>query len=498
MKKKLLNWSLILTCVVMFWFGLLNHQQTTGSTENTRLIHGVERLSFGLAPGDITKVKQMGFENYLQSQLHPKKGQKNPAIQSYWAKLDTVKRSPMSLLKESQQYNANFLRRNGVNPTTEEQKKLQKKLGSFKRKTMHQAQDAHLIKGIFSPNQLQEVMVDFWFNHFNVYGQKKIIYIWLADYEQEIREHALGNFRDLLDVTAHHPAMLLYLDNDLNINPNSPAAQKKNKGLNENYARELMELHTLGVNGGYTQEDVITLARIFTGWSVDYSGKNADENGFRFFKVWHDNQDKTFLGNAIQGSGLEEGEQALDILANHPATARFISYKLAQYFVADQPPETLVKKLQNKFLESQGNITAVLNVLFHSEEFNNPQYYEQKFKTPYQYLVSLVRAGDITPDIRRMKGMLHQLSMPIYRCETPDGYKNTKQAWLNPEAMLRRVSIATSISNGILNKKQPVKFPRLKVTLGNNFSQHTKNAIAKSPPHLRSALALGSPEMMNK
>ena len=493
MKKKLLNWALILTCVVIFGVGLLNHQQTTGGTENAKLIHTIERLSFGLAPGDLERVKNIGLENYIQSQLNPQKNQKSYVLQNYLAKFDTLNRSSIDLFKEYRQYN--IKPKNGIILTTEKKQKLLKKRGQFKRRTVTQSQNAHLIHAIISPNQLQEVMVDFWFNHFNVFASKKTVAFWLADYENDLRTHALGNFRDLLDVTAHHPAMLVYLDNDLN---SAPVPGTK-KGLNENYARELMELHTLGVNGGYTQEDVIALARILTGWGVDRAGKHDDENNFRFFKNRHDFQDKTFLGNKIKGSGIDEGKQALDILANHPATAKFISYKLAQYFVADQPPETLVNKLQKKFLDSQGDIKAILNVLFHSEEFNDPQYYEQKFKTPYQYLVSLVRASDITfPNINRLKGMLGQLSMPIYRCVTPDGYKNTKQAWLNPDAMLRRISFATAISNGALNKKQPVKHSQLKVTLGNNFSQSTEDAIANSPPALRSALILGSPEMMQK
>ncbi len=499
MKRKLLNWALIFTCMVVLWLGFLNHQQTTGITEDAKLIHLIDRLSFGIAPGDLEKVKAIGIENYLQSQLNPHAIAKSAPLQNYLAQLDTVNKSSIELFKNFQQFNFNRQQRNGISLTREKKQKLQKKRGQLKRKAVEQAQDAHLIRSILSPNQLQEVMVDFWFNHFNVMAGKKIINFWLADYENDLRKHALGKFRDLLEVTAHHPAMLIYLDNELNTDPNSPAARGNKKGLNENYARELMELHTLGVNGGYTQEDVIALARILTGWSVDRTGNHGDENNFRFYEKRHDHQDKVFLGKVIKGSGLDEGEQALDILATHPATARFISYKLAQYFVADQPPETLVDKLANKFLASQGNIKAVLNVLFHSEEFNDPQYYEQKFKTPYQYLVSLARVSGITsPNLKRLKRMLAQLSMPIYRCRTPDGYKNTKQAWLNPEAMLRRISFATEISHGAFNKKQPVKSPQLRVTLGNNFSQTTKDAITNSPPRLRSALILGSPEMMNK
>ncbi len=485
--------------MVVLWLGFLNHQQTTGITENAKLIHLIERLSFGIASGDLEKVKAIGIENYLQSQLNPQAIAKSSPVRNYLAQLDTVNKSSIELFKNFQQFNFNRQQRNGIILTRGKKPKLQQKRGQFKRKVVEQAQDAHLMRGILSPNQLQEVMVDFWFNHFNVFQQKKGVFFWLADYEKDLRDHALGNFRDLLEVTAHHPAMLMYLDNELNTDPNSPAARGKKKGLNENYARELMELHTLGVNGGYTQEDVIALARILTGWGVDRTGNHGDENNFRFYEKLHDYQDKTFLGQIIKGSGLDEGEQALDILATHPATARFISYKLAQYFVADRPPDTLVDKLTNKFLASQGNIKVVLNVLFHSEEFNDPQYYEQKLKTPYQYLVSLVRVSGITsPNLKRIKGMLAQLSMPIYRCQTPDGYKNTRQAWLNPDAMLRRVSIATAISNGALNKKQPVKYQQLRATLGNNFSQTTKDAIANSPPRLHSALVLGSPEMMNK
>ena len=499
MKIKLLNWFLPFACIVVLGFGLLTNQQTTGTTENAKIIHTIERLSFGIAPGDLEKVKTIGIENYLQSQLNPQASVKSAPLINYLAQLDTIHKSSIELLKHFYQYKIRSQRGDDTIIKEKKKQQLQKQRRQFQTKVLLEAQYAHLIQAILSPNQLQEVMVDFWFNHFNVRAGKKIVRFWLADYEKDLREHALGNFRDLLGVTAHHPAMLMYLDNELNTDPNSAAARGNKKGLNENYARELMELHTLGVNGGYTQEDVIALAKILTGWGVDRTGNHGDENNFQFDEKRHNYQDKTFLGQVIKGSGLDEGEQALDILANHPATARFISYKLAQYFVADQPPETLVDKLAKKFLDSQGNIKAVLNVLFHSEEFNDPQYYEQKFKTPYQYLVSLVRVSGITsPNLKRINSMLYQLSMPLYKCRTPDGYKNTKQAWLNPDAMLRRISFATEISHGAFNKKQPVKSPQLKVTLGNNFSQTTKNAIKNSPPRLRSALILGSPEMMHK
>ena len=484
--------------MVVLWLGLLNHQQTSGSAENSRLIHTIERLSFGIAPGDLKKVKNTGIENYIQAQLNPQASRKSPALKNYLAKLDTLHRSPISLFKEYNTYD-NLQRQNDLMLTHEKKQQLLRQRNQFKKKVIEQVRDAHLMRAILSSNQLQEVMVDFWFNHFNVFAEKKVIAFWLADYEKVIRANALGNFRDLLGVTAYHPAMLIYLDNELNTDPNSPAVWGNKKGLNENYARELMELHTLGVNGGYTQEDVIALARIFTGWGVDRTGNHGDEHNFRFYKKLHDYQDKVFLGNVIQGKGLDEGKEVLDILATHPATAKFISYKLAQYFLSDEPPKTLVEKLSKKFLDSQGNIKAILDVLFHSKEFNDHKYYEQKLTTPYQYLVSLVRVSETKfPNLKRLKGMLEQLSMPIFGCPTPDGYKNTRQAWLNPDAMLRRLSFANAISHGRLNKKQPVNSQQLRTALGNNFSQTTKDTLANNPPWLHSALILGSPEMMNK
>ena len=339
-------------------------------------------------------------------------------------------------------------------------------------------------------------MVDFWFNHFNVYLDKGAIRFWLSDYEERIRANALGNFRDLLAVTAKHPAMLIYLDNRKNTAPNSPGGLKIKQGLNENYARELMELHTLGVDGGYTQDDVIVLARILTGWGLDIHSKKENKQGFFFYKNRHDRQEKVFLGNQIPAGGMEQGERALDILASHPATARHISYKLAQYFVADEPPSSLVDLLTRQFLDSQGDIKVVLNTLIHSQEFNSSQYYQQKFKTPYQYLVSLVRMGEIEqPNLKRIQGMLKQLSMPVYMYPPPTGYSNTQSAWLNPQGMLQRTSLATAIANGNLNKNYTVKPKKLKANLG-EISQHTKRVIAKSPPKLRSALMMGSPQAM--
>jgi len=309
--------------------------------------------------------------------------------------------------------------------------------------------------------------------------------------------------------------MLFYLDNWQNTAPNN-RPRGRFKGLNENYARELMELHTLGVDGGYTQEDVITLAKIFTGWGFRRPGPKL-KNGYDFYfnAKRHYFTDKVFLGQQIKGSGIAEGEQALDILAKHPAAARHLSYKLAQYFVADNPPKTLVDKLSKRYLATDGDIRSVLEKLFKSPEFWDKKYYNVKFKTPYQYVISSLRATD-TPinDFPRINSILHRMGMPLYGNQSPDGYKNTQEAWLNPNGISWRLSFANTVGRGGLknrnrnnqknnNRKnqtrssnKPIDFTELANTLGNNFSPKTQEVINESSPKQRAVIILGSPEFM--
>jgi uncharacterized protein (DUF1800 family) len=478
----------------MLWLGLGCQQETSSEVEQPRIRHILERLSYGVTPEQMQQVEAMGIEAYIQSQLSPESIQESPKLESALAQLDLIQADPIKLSTKFFITQRKIKKNSAI--SIETKNKLQKQSQKQNQKIRQQAAESRLLRAINSPRQLQEVMVDFWFNHFNVYSAKKSTNLWLADYEQKIRTHALGNFRDLLAVTAHHPAMLMYLDNELNTDPNSSVAKGQFKGLNENYARELMELHTLGVDGGYTQADVVSLARILTGWSVDHFDRKENENGFFFFENRHDPGDKIFLGQKIAGSGIEEGEKALDMLAAHPATAHFISYKLAQYFVADEPPSRLVDLMAAKFLESKGNIKVVLDTLIHSQEFNSPEYYAKKFKTPYQYMVSLVRTSGIeNPNFKRMQGMIAQLGMPIYLCATPDGYKNTQDAWLNPDGMLRRVGFAAAIANGTLNKEYSLDTEKLRHNLG-DLSPKTQQVIAKNPSGLSNALMLGSPEAM--
>jgi uncharacterized protein (DUF1800 family) len=330
-------------------------------------IHVLNRLGFGPRPGDIERVKKIGVERYIQEQLNPRSIPIPEPLEAKLKSLETMGRSAPQLFLE---YGPPSYAANRGDKQAAQQARQRARI------IVDQAIEARLLRAIESPRQLQEVMVNFWFNHFNVFAQKGLDHLWVGSYEEEaIRPYALGRFRDLLGATAKHPAMLFYLDNWQNTAPGSPAARGQFKGLNENYARELMELHTLGVDGGYTQQDVITLAKILTGWGFRRPGQRpqalnagrrlvnlgqnaTDENGFFFDANRHDNSTKIFLGRTIRSTGQAEGEEALDILAGHPSTAHFISYKLAQYFVADDPPKALTERLAKRFLETQGRYSC--------------------------------------------------------------------------------------------------------------------------------------------
>ncbi len=454
-----------------------------------KLLYVINRLSFGASPGDIEKVQSMGVEKYIQEQLSPDSIPESQSLTNQLSQLETLRLSSKELGQEYSQFTAN-----GRKATEEELKARQGRM----RQILAEATQARLLRAVESPRQLQEVMVDFWFNHFNVYANKGRTKLWVGTYERDaIRPYAFGKFRDLLEATARHPAMLFYLDNWQNTAPKSPGTRGRNTGLNENYARELMELHTLGVDGGYTQQDVISLAKILTGWGLS-RGEQGNDSGFLFDAKRHDFSDKVFLGHTIKGSGEAEGEEALDILAKHPATARHISYELAQYFVSDNPPSNLVKQLQQRYLATDGDIREILKTLFQSPEFWNAKNEGAKFKTPYQYVISAVRATGVEiNNTKPLSNNLQQLGMPLFGCQTPDGYKNTEQAWLNPDGMTRRISFATSLASGRLLSTQPIDASQLINTVG-NISPKTQSVINSNSPQLQGALILGSPEFMRR
>jgi Protein of unknown function (DUF1800) len=320
---------------------------------------------------------------------------------------------------------------------------------------INELQQAKLLRAVYTQRQLQEVMTDFWFNHFNVYLNKDADQYLVTAYERDvIRAHALGKFKDLLVATAQSPAMLFYLDNWLSIGPKSPAAIAANKGkpgkasagLNENYGREIMELHTLSVNGGYTQQDVTELARVLTGWTIQPLEQGAS---FQFDPKKHDPGDKVVLGQTIPENGMNEGMQVLDILAHHPNTAKFISRKLAMRFVADDPPPALVDRLAQKFLSTDGDIREVLRTLFKSPEFWSAKAYRAKVKTPFEFVVSSLRAtGTDLNNPGPMVGILGKMGMPLYQMVPPTGYSMTASTWMNSEALVDRMNFALALSNG--------------------------------------------------
>ena len=337
-----------------------------------------------------------------------------------------------------------------------------------------------LLRAVYSERQLDEVMTDFWFNHFNVFIGKGADRYLLTSYERDvIRPHALGKFEDLLVATAQSPAMLFYLDNWLSVGPDSdfangipkrnvnynwrrpprpprpvPAKQAKGRrnGLNENYGRELMELHTLGVNGGYSQRDVTEVARVLTGWTLKQPRQGG---GFVFEERMHEPGDKHVLGHRIKSGGEKEGREVLHILAHHPSTAKFISTKLAMRFVSDDPPPALVNRMAQTFLKKNGDISEVLKTMFRSPEFWASESYRAKVKTPLEFVVSAVRAsGAEVSEAMPLARQLQNLGMPLYGMQPPTGYSMKADTWVNSSALLGRMNFALTLTAGKLKGVQ--------------------------------------------
>jgi uncharacterized protein (DUF1800 family) len=334
---------------------------------------------------------------------------------------------------------------------------------------------AKMTRAIYSERQLQQILDDFWFNHFNVYAGKGEDKWYLTAYERDvIQPHTLGKFKDLLTATAKSPAMLFYLDNHLSADPraaqrqaqeramrqqmragrfgqpypprpaNPQAAKKNERGLNENYGRELMELHTLGVDGGYTQKDVTEVARCFTGWSIEKPRENAN---FRFDDKVHDPDPKLVLGKKIHAGGMKDGEQVIDLLVHHPSTAKFISTKLARRFVSDTPQPALVARMTETFKSSDGDIRAVLHTMIWSPEFWSRETYRAKIKTPYELVVSAARAlGTDVDTPMPLVQWVNRIGEPLYQCQPPTGYADKSDAWVNTGALLNRLNFSLTLA----------------------------------------------------
>ena len=336
---------------------------------------------------------------------------------------------------------------------------------------INELSEAKILRAILSERQLQEVMADFWFNHFNIYIGKDSDNWYTTSFERDaIRKHALGKFRDLLLATASSPAMMIYLDNWLSIGPDSlangvnpanPHSNRGNKGLNENYGREVMELHTLGVNGGYTQADVTALAAILTGWTVE---RPNQAGAFLYDYKKHEPGPKQWRGHTISSeataqpgsptntqAGLKEGIQALTLLAADPHTAHFISYKLAQRFVADEPPPALVDRMAATYLATDGDIKAILRTLVQSPEFNSKKYFRNKVKTPMEFVASAFRTTDTNPvNPAALVETLKTMGMPLYYALPPTGYYITADRWMNSSALVSRLNFSYSLTEGKL------------------------------------------------
>jgi uncharacterized protein (DUF1800 family) len=521
----------------------------TELSEDQAILQALDRLGFGPRPGDVDRVKRMGLQKWIDGQLHPESIDDAP-MQARLDRFPTLKMSSSQLLNEFPEPKV-AARREGV--TVEEYRKEQqeqmreaaqsspdsarqametdvqkadalhmpdfeavdndlsmnpgKQKGGGKgqgaignamfnyeqvrlpQRIVAELSMAKMTRAVYSERQLQEVMVDFWYNHFNVFAAKGADRWLITAYERDaIRPHAMGKFRDLLEATAKSPAMLFYLDNWLSADPvawkrlqeqieerremremrgapfggprfppparpgpkgdpngpNASAKPKQERGLNENYGRELMELHTLGVDGGYAQDDVVNVAKAFTGWSIRQPRREPE---FFFEERLHDTSVKTVLGHKIHAGGMKDGEEVLDILARDPHTAHHISLELAQRFVSDAPPGALVDRMAQTFLKSDGDIRQVLRAMIDSQEFWSKDVYHAKVKTPFEVVASATRAvgGEVDVPLALVQ-WTSRIGQPLYQCEPPTGYSDKADAWVNTGALLNRMNFSLALT----------------------------------------------------
>ncbi len=510
-------------------------------SESEAILHALNRLAFGPRPGDVERVRALGLEQWIEQQLHPKKND-DSALAQRLERYPTLAMSSAELLEKYPRPQV-AMRRAGMSREEIQQMQEQRQKQRQEMEEMRQQMEsgeatpemrermremralrdgddaqgpqrviaelsaAKLTRAIYSERQLEEMLVDFWFNHFNVFAGKGADRWLLTSYERDaIRPHVLGNFRTMLHATAKSPAMLFYLDNWQSADPeafarmegelrqrrdrfqrlfgdnpemtdqmrgrNSNSArmqqrdenrrarrlqamgqgqpnpqQRRRRGLNENYARELMELHTLGVDGGYTQQDIIEVARAFTGWTM----RPRSDAEFYFEPRIHDAKPKTVLGKKIDAGGVKDGETILDMLALHPNTARFVSTKLARRFVSDTPPEALVQRMAESFAKSDGDIRAVMRAMIYSPQFWSRDVYRAKIKKPFELIASTARAlGADSQAPLPLVQWANRIGEPLYRCQPPTGYSDKSEAWVNTGALLNRLNFALALAGNRL------------------------------------------------
>jgi uncharacterized protein (DUF1800 family) len=446
-------------------------------TDRQRALHALNRLAFGPRPGDVDAVLKDGVNTWIERQLHPE-AIPDRAVEARIASLPTMTMSNAQIVNRYHQpvlmarRKANAEAKDGDVDKKDVRRELLREIPFDQRPqiVMNDLLSQRILRAAESDRQLNEVMVDFWMNHFNVFAGKGIDRFLLTSYERDvIRPHIWGHFEDLLLATAKSPAMLFYLDNARSVAApaNRPAiAQRfgrrameapqqqirRQGGLNENYAREIMELHTLGVDGGYTQKDVTELARVLTGWTITTQRDGGQGAAFIFRPMLHDSGSKTVLGVRFPpGGGMAEGEKMIHVLARHPATARHIAYKLCQRLVADDPPAALVDRVAAKFLATDGDLRETVRAVISSPEFWDPKSYRAKVKSPFEYAISAVRAvnGQIT-DATPIARALQQIGEPLYGAQPPTGYSDKADVWINTGALMNRLNFALALAGNKL------------------------------------------------
>ncbi|MEZ5285822.1 MAG: DUF1800 domain-containing protein [Vicinamibacterales bacterium] len=541
----------------------------------------LSRLTYGPRPGDVARVQRMGLEAWIDEQLRPERIP-DAAMQARLASFETLGLDVETLAASTSRPSSNGgsgsaseadtagtpATGNGAGDAASEMtmrdrmRTLAASPAQQKdRQVLVELESARILRAAYSERQLEEVLVDFWFNHFNVFAGKGPTRAYVTAFERDaIRPYVLGNFRQMLEAVASSPAMLFYLDNWQNSDGGAPqmaqraqtpqtpqtpqmtqapqmpqmaqraqraqrgrqgqgrrrpsgpgaaapggqARPRMTRGLNENYARELLELHTLGVDGGYTQDDVVHVARAFTGWTM----RPMQGAAFRFAPGMHDRTEKVVLGHRITAGGIGDGRAVLDILAAHPSTARHLATKLAQKFVSDTPPPALVDRAARTFLESHGDLRAVTRVIVMSAEFLSAEARGAKIKTPFEFVVSAVRATGA--DLRSalpLARVLRDLGQPLYFCQPPTGYDETGDTWVSSGALVARMNFALELGANRLRgvrldtsgSLDELRDRLVADALGGSVSDTTRATLAKATtPEQVVALAIGSPEFQRQ
>jgi uncharacterized protein (DUF1800 family) len=520
--------------------------------DGEKILHLLNRIGFGPRPGDIDRVRKIGIANYVAQQLHPEKINDN-ATDAKLASFASLNLDTPDILRRYPAA-AEITRQLGLtknarsvptpsDPNLQNDPKARQQVNLYYRahgleppqRLLQDLQGQKIVRAVDSERQLQEVMTDFWDNHFNIYWGKGADRWLTTDFEMHaIRPNALGKFKDLLMATAKSPAMLFYLDNYLSSSPNAgrprPAfprrfrpmpnppqqAVNRKRGINENYARELMELHTLGVDGGYTQKDVQEVARAFTGWTID---KPKQDGRFIFREALHDSGEKLVLGHRIDAGGIKDGEEVIDLLARQPSTARFISTQLVRRFVSDDPPQSLVDRVSDVYLKTDGDIREMLRAIFTSPEFDAPATYRTKTRSPFELAVSAIRAlGGDTDGSPRLAQEIARMGQPLYQCQPPTGYPDRAAEWTSSGSLVERLNFGVALSAGRIagtsadlsrfaaegGDSSAAVNEAILVLLGGDVSEQTRAVVenqvrSDSDPLTKAfALVLGSPEFQKK